>query len=268
MNGYEKYRDYIPEVRFMLLPAKVLRSDLPYQRSCSKYFVKRLVKEFDKNCIRVCRVSEREDEEGNLAYYVFDGQHTVEALKAASGSDDCPVYCMIYSGLTYGEEARLFYLQKKLERALVNYDIINAKIESGDEKAIEIQRIANSYGFELGSKVSDNVISATKNLEKIYFDMGAEVLGRVLMLISDCWYGRKEYLKSSLISALAKVIYIYGEEIDDEKFMAKFETVSMRELLLEAKGFSDRGANWSRAIVSIYNKNNRRKLDVEKLLDN
>lgn len=265
---YEKYKEYIPDVRFMLLPAGALRSDLPYQRNCSKYFVKRLVKEFDKNCLRVCRVSEREDPNtGQLSYYVFDGQHSVEAVKAISGSEECPIYCMIYSGLSYSDEARLFYLQKRLERALVNYDILNAKVESGDTESIEILKVVGAYGFELGSKVADNVISATKNIEKIYYGMGPEILGRVLMLISDTWCGRKEYLKGSFITALAKIVNIYADELDDERFMDKFNTVSMRELLLEAKSFSDRGTNWARAIVSIYNKNNRRKLPVEKLLD-
>lgn len=50
--------------------------------------------------------------------YVFDGQHTIEAVALVSNSRETPVWCMIYDHLCYEHEAHIFAEQQKHHRSL------------------------------------------------------------------------------------------------------------------------------------------------------
>ena len=99
----EQYREYVPNVYFKLIPARNLVSSQDYQRNLSTAHVHRTVENFDLYQINPVKVSRRDG-----INYVFDGQHTIEAVVERSGSRDTPVWCMIYDDLDYETEADIF----------------------------------------------------------------------------------------------------------------------------------------------------------------
>lgn len=77
-----------------------------YQRELKSERVKRIVKSFDERIANEPKVSFRDGK-----YYVFDGQHTIDARKVMNGGKDLPVLCKVYMGLDEKEEAMLFAKQ-------------------------------------------------------------------------------------------------------------------------------------------------------------
>ena len=94
---------YVPDVIFEKIPIKNLVSCQDYQRSLSESQILKIAKEFDLHQINPVKVSRRDG-----VNYVFDGQHTIEAVALVSHSRDTPVWCMIYDHLCYEHEAHIF----------------------------------------------------------------------------------------------------------------------------------------------------------------
>lgn len=79
-----------------------LELDYSYQRPTEPERVRSIVSQFDPALVNLLKVSARDGH-----YYVFDGGHTLAALRTINGNKDFPVLCKIYYGLTYEEEAIL-----------------------------------------------------------------------------------------------------------------------------------------------------------------
>ena len=92
----EQQRRCIPDVSFELIPIRNLVSNQDYQRALSEKHIREALEEFDVYQLNPVKVSRRDG-----VNYVFDGQHTIEIVAAASGSRDTPVWCMIYDDLKY-----------------------------------------------------------------------------------------------------------------------------------------------------------------------
>lgn len=88
----ERFKEFVPNVRFELIPICDLYANQEYQRALSEVSILRMVEDFDLYQINPVKVSVRDG-----MNYVFDGQHTIEVVAAKSGSRDTPVWCMIYA---------------------------------------------------------------------------------------------------------------------------------------------------------------------------
>ena len=77
-----------------------------YQRPLRSERVKLIVKSFDERIANEPKVSFRDGK-----YYVFDGQHTIDARKVMNGGKDLPILCKVYMGMNEEEEALLFAKQ-------------------------------------------------------------------------------------------------------------------------------------------------------------
>lgn len=159
----------IPDISFELIPIKNLVSNQEYQRPLSEGHIRRALEEFDVYQINPVKVSRRDG-----TNYVFDGQHTIEIVAAASGSRDTPVWCAIYDQLKYNEEAHVFSEQQKHVKKLSPFEVFHAHIEAGDEKQMIIDSVVRSYGLEVTGTAQSNGICAVNTLEKIYDRYGRD----------------------------------------------------------------------------------------------
>ena len=166
------YSAYVPDVIFEKIPIKNLVSCQDYQRSLSEAQILKIVREFDLYQINLVKVSRRDG-----TNFVFDGQHTIEAVALKSGSRETPVWCMIFDHLCYEHEAHIFAEQQKHHRPVSPYDTFNAHLESGSEKHLLIRDLVYSYNLELGStQKRHGVICAIAALENIFDTYGYHVL--------------------------------------------------------------------------------------------
>lgn len=174
------YSQFVPDVYFEKIPIKNLVSSQAYQRKLRRLEVKRTVKDFNLHQINPVKISRRDG-----LNYVFNGQHTIETIAAASGSRETPVWCMIYDDLHYKKEASVFARQQNHVKPLSAYEIFMANIEAGEEQQLIIKNLVESYGLHITTSKASGGIGAISTLEYIYEKFGFHVLDRTLRLLSD-----------------------------------------------------------------------------------
>ena len=92
-----------------------LNSGQPYQRPVKPSDVNNLIRRWDPAYLSPIEVSYRDG-----SYNVINGQHRIEAMRKMNGGADVIVPCLIYTGLSYEQEAAMYYLleYKKLNRII------------------------------------------------------------------------------------------------------------------------------------------------------
>ena len=76
------------------------------QRKIDPERVRKIASQFSPLVANPIKVSYRDGR-----YYIFDGMHTRAAIRLLNGSDNFPILCRVYNGLTEEDEARLFAIQ-------------------------------------------------------------------------------------------------------------------------------------------------------------
>jgi len=239
---------FVPNVHFEQIPIKNLVSNQDYQRSLSQAHIARAAKNFDLYQINPVKVSRRDG-----INYVFNGQHTIEIVALVSGSRETPVWCMIYDDLCYEHEADIFANQQKYVKSLQPYEVFMANIEAGNEAQLMIRSLVESYGLTLGTKKGHNIICAISTLEAIYEKHGYHGLSRVLQLIIGAWEGDLNSFSANILNAVARLITIYGDTLDDEIFIDRLGSISVKQLTRNAKDRRPGSMGYAEVMVIEYN---------------
>lgn len=243
------FGNYIPNVHFELIPIKMLVSNQTYQRPISNAHVGRTALNFNVYQINPVKVSRRDG-----TNYVFDGQHTIETVAIASGSRETPVWCMIYDDLGYEQEADIFANQKKHTRPLKSIEIFNANIEAENDIQMTIKSIVESYSLTISSRKIPGHITAVSALEYIFTKYGYQALDRTLFLIVSTWEGEVESLGCNMLKGVAKLVVAYGDNLNDEQFVARLSKVSVREIIRTARDRHAGTQGYAEAMLLQYNK--------------
>lgn len=251
---------FVPNVIFEQIPIKNLVSSQDYQRTLSMRHVKKAVNNFDLYQINPVKVSRR-----NGINYVFNGQHTIEIVATVSGSRDTPVWCMVYDDLYYEQEADIFANQMKYTKSLSPFEIFTANIEAGNDKQLIIRDLVESFGMHLSNYKQVGSICAISTIENIYDKYGLQNLTRTLRLIIGTWEGDVNSFSSSMLSAVARVVFTYDTDLVDEIFKEKLGERSIREITRSAHERDSGTLGYAEAIVCFYNKKMKYPLDILKL---
>lgn len=238
---------YIPKVNFELIPINNLVSNQEYQRNISASHIRRMAEDFDLYQINPVKVSRRDGKNN-----VFNGQHTIETIAFVSGSRDTPVWCMVYSGLKYQEEAEIFANQQKHNRALSAFDTFKANIEAGNDAELLIKAAVEDYGYTISSKKMAGTMTAVGTLCYTFNNYGFEVLDRTLRLCFGAWEGDPNSLTANILKGIRQLVVAFGEELQDDLFKNKVGGTSIRELGRTAK---ERGGTfgYAEAMLLAYN---------------
>ena len=260
MNNLEQY---VPQVHFEQIPIKNLVSNQEYQRNLSLAHIQRAADNFDLYQINPVKVSRRDG-----INYVFNGQHTIEIVALVSGSRETPVWCMVYDELCYEHEADIFANQMKFVKPLSAYEIFIANIEAGNDQQILIKTLVESFGLQIGSKKAPKVINAVSTLEAVFEKYGYHLLSRTLRLLIATWEGDMQSFSANMLNAVAKLIAVYQDQMDDESFKEKLGAVSLKSLIRNAKERRPGSMGYAEAIILEYNgkrKNPHTRLAMNKL---
>jgi hypothetical protein len=164
--------------RFELVPLGDLTVDSGYQRPLTPFWVE-VRDNFDPALVGTLIVSERT----NGIKSVIDGQTRLKAMGDV-GVPAAP--CLIYTGLTRGQEAELFAALQRQRRGMRTYHRFRAELVAKKEQAVGISRIAGEVGFELGREEKRNTLQSITALEKAY-RIDPEHLKETLEVIRDSW---------------------------------------------------------------------------------
>lgn len=258
-SGFQLNR-FVPNVRFELIPIKELVSNQDYQRTLSIAHIRRAVENFDLYQINPVKVSRR-----NGINYVFNGQHTIEIVVAASGSRDTPVWCMVYEDLTYVHEASVFADQQKFVKRLTPMETFVAHIEAKEDKYLMIQDLVRSYHLEISESRGNGNIAAVGALEYIYDKYGYHVLDKSLRLCVGTWEGEQYSFAANILKGIARMVYAYGDVLREDIFKDRIGLLSVKQLTRTAKERRPGALGFSEAMVIQYNKRCKYRLSLQRL---
>ena len=164
------------------MPAAWLETDFSYQRKIDSARVDRIVNSFDPRLANEVKVSFRDGK-----FYVFDGAHTLSALKRIHGEDSFMVDCKVYYGLSYEDEAYLFALQSGESKDVAFNTRLRALMISGSQEATDFRAHTAQAGFQLADgagSATKNTIAAIAKAYRLYKEYGPEQYVQILQLIA------------------------------------------------------------------------------------
>lgn len=236
-----------------------LTSGLPYQRPVDEKEVNRLIREWDDRLLDPLVVSFRDGK-----FNVVDGQHRVAAMRKMNGGKEVMVPCIIYSGLTYEQEADLCYKLDKAKKRLTLAQATNALAESGadaDIRTVKSLIEANGFVWALDRRTrAANEIGSIRALMKSWRALGNEEFSRMLVLLRCTWGGHPDSLTSFVFSGMTTFLKTYSAEMDDRIFIRQLSKVEPDEIVRRGKldfSTNNNGLRYARVILEKYN--NQRK---------
>ena len=224
-----------------------LELDYSYQRPTEPERVRSIVSQFDPALVNLLKVSVRDGH-----YYVFDGGHTLAALRTVNGQRDFPVLCKIYYGLTYEEEAVLFAKQQgNAKKVGIPYKL-RALEAAGDLEAVDFLERTRRSGFEItpGARtVRDGTITAVKRAYDAYKQLGPERYEKMMRLVKETWNGEAWSVGQSMLGGLSDFYRTYGDSIREHRFVSKLAGVSRTAIDREASGYYGVSATVAHALA-------------------
>lgn len=232
-----------------------LTSGLPYQRPVETEDVDKLIAKWDPCLLPPIVVSFRD---GN--FNVVDGQHRIAAMRKMAGGGDVTVPCIIYTGLTYEQEAELYYMLDQTRGKLRLGHATKALVESGSNAEImDVKQRIEDAGFvwALDRPTGEPFeISTTRAVINAYRLLGGAAFSRMLGLIAGTWHGTPNSLKASIFSGMALFVKTYETELVDQTFIKRLSAIDPDEIIRRGKvDFSTNKAalRFARVILSKYN---------------
>ena len=212
---------------FTHLSCMVLESDITYQRPIDEKRVARIVENFDHRLANPLKVSNRDGH-----FYVFDGAHTLAALKEVSKFDNFMVPCMVFHGLTYEDEAYLFALQRGESKEVAAAYRIRALILSNDARACDFRSRTEAPGFRLapsGRTASKCTLGCIAKLWKIY-ESDPELYTETLSVLMGAWHGEIWSLNANIVGGLAMFISVFRGQYNTARFLKHVGGTDLTEL--------------------------------------
>ena len=125
------------------IPSNLLLTGQGYQRTVQEKDLAKLLREWDNRVLEPLLVSFRDGK-----YYVIDGQHRLAAIRRMNDGKDAIIPCTVLTGLTYEDEADLFYRIDAAKRRLSAAQATKALVEAEtDPEVNEVLRLLKDAGF-------------------------------------------------------------------------------------------------------------------------
>lgn len=146
---------------YRTVPIEKCFVDDDYQRELNETRAKSMATKHDELLEGTIEVSERSD--GRFAVIV--GQHRVEMLRLKGRKR---MWAKVWTGLTKEQEAFIYDTQPRTEKRISAFDTFHSRLFRKEEAAVEMARVANSYGFEFAQTQGPNYIQAVSACEVVY----------------------------------------------------------------------------------------------------
>lgn len=149
-------------------------------------------------------------------FFIIDGQHRVEALRAYGFGDD-QMQAWTYSGLTEQEEAEKFLKLNDVlaVSAMAKYRV---GVQAGRDTETKIDQIVRSEGLKVTPDRIEGGIRAVGTLRRVYERSGPDVLARTLRIIRDA-YGTSGF-EAPVLDGLGLMCGRYNGQVDEKRLTA------------------------------------------------
>ena len=225
-----------------------------YQRPTDPDRVKGIVEKFDPALVNLLKISSR-----GGCYYIFDGAHTLAALKKVNKKDKFPVLCHIYHGLTREQEALLFAKQRGNSKDVPIPYKLRALAEGGDSEVIDFLKRTREAGFSIvpgNACVRNGYIAAVKTAHDVYRKLGPIRYSSMMVMVRSAWDGEAWSVSQNMLRGMAEFYCTYEDCFKVARFMKNLQGVP-RAMLERAVGkYYDMSPriSYALALASFYNK--------------
>lgn len=232
-----------------IVPIQVIHT-APYCRPVSEYRVNLLLRQgFDVRKMGSIKTSMRADGQ----HYILDGNHRREAAKKL-GLTSLPA--QVFIDLTYEEEAELFIAFNTVNRPTA-MDRFRARLEKGDEQALDIQRILESVGMKIAlNGPAIGQVSSIAATDRAYEDLGEKGLTDIVQILYAAWGNSRRAWVNIMIDGMRQFWGRYRTEIVRSQLIDKLQMVTPEWLLAQAgMGYVQEspGTRLGKQIVARYN---------------
>lgn len=248
------------------LPSHILKLDSRYQRKIDMKRVQAIVDNYNPCVVNPLKVSHRDGK-----YYVFDGSHTLMALKKINANKESfLVECRVYENLTFEEECALFAAQFGICKPISVQSEINALWNAGDPDILAWIRATEKAGLSLAIKGNtDGTIRALGKAKSLYQKYGENLYVDALTLIRDTWGGCKSSLTAHMLGGVCLFLREFGDEYNRGRFINKLMDNSPERIRISAKlkkaSYQTMDVAFATEIAQLYNyKAGKYRLDLSK----
>lgn len=259
------------------IPIKLLKVKGGYQRILHENKLKQYEKAYDDNITNVIRVAERDD--GTFA--IIDGQHTVELLRRVKG-EDAEVDCIVYTGTTVQEEAKLFEAINSSRTKTQNTvnEGLKALLIARDPQALSYETALKRHHIPFSFKTSKKGYLCAHSKPFAFFKKyGEHPIMTALEILDKGFSAHPDRFSNRLISGMVSFLTIYDDdEINIDEFLKKLAKYAPSEIVSKRRLYgatSDGGGTntaldkiGARVFADIYNEKKKKyKLDVSKIVE-
>lgn len=238
--------------KYMWLDNSLLQISPDIQRKLDPMRVAEIARNFDPRVANPVKVSFRDGE-----YNMFDGMHTRSALCSIHDTDNFPIFCRVYYGLTKEDEARLFAAQFGISEAVPAGYRLRALEVAKDQTVLGFLAATRESGFNisLGSHTGRNgQVAATCQAFKSYCELGTETYGKMMRILHRTWAGESWSISKYMLAGMTRFMKMY--EFKDFSFIKAFREVTQKEIVKESErfpGMSKDGA-FASALATIFDR--------------
>lgn len=188
------------------------------QRELRPHRVDELLSKFDIDLLGYPVVSFRDG-----SFWIIDGQHRIEALKAWLGDDweKQALTCEIRSGLTEQQEAKLF-LELNNKLTVNTFQKFKVAVTAKELEPTVVKRVVESVGLRI-SLDKENSVRAVSTLLQILKRSDVNNLRRTLTIVHESF--GDPGLSASVINGVSKVCERYNTALNDKEAIARLSSV-------------------------------------------
>ena len=235
-----------------------------YNRPINRRHVNEIKRDFHEDMVQLAIVSFRDGK-----YWIIDHQHQTQAIYELNGSNpNTPIRCKVLTGLTYEQEADLYYRLNTGTKQLGFFDKVVGRVESGDPVAIDFRDTVEACGYVLGGKTSCSLRAVNVAWSLFCSDGGKERLTRILSITHASWPDKGNSAHSNILRGIDVFLDAHGDEYKDDRLVLALSKTSPKEIIDNATAFYKKANSklYTKPyciymeIVSAYNSGLRNKL--------
>jgi len=243
-----------PQLRWLAVDS--IRVDHNYQRGIKRNRVNKIMRNFDWSLFGALLVAEKPDG----SYWVYDGQHRLEAAKLHPKIDEIPVQISKFDNVR-GEAAA--FLGVNVNRsAVTTVERYWAGLEAGDPDMMAVCAVLDEAGCEVVGVAGEKALNKTSAVMAISRSIkinGEAALVKALTTIRSSWPTQHGALKGVIINALASLYRHNKIGINQQIMVDVLSDVSHKKLTADAEVLRDISGgsaekNIKQVLISKYNK--------------
>lgn len=235
-----------------------------YNRGINRGHVNRIKRDFREDMVQPAIVSFRDGK-----YWIIDHQHQSQAIYELNNNDpNTPIKCDVRTGLTYEDEADLYYRLNTGSKPLLFSDRMVGLIEAKDADALRFRDLVEECGYVVGGGTSKSLKAVSLAWKIFCTKEGEETLRDILSLTQMCWPGNGNGVDSRMLEGVKVFLAAHGDEYQTDRFVKALSACDPKEIIRQATTFYRQMDSRSftkpycvyTQLITVYNRGLRNKL--------